>query len=552
MANPQMVVIGIDGACWDYFQPLLDKNRLPNLQKLIHNGVHGILESTLPAITPMAWSSFITGKNAGKHGLFDFQVKVGDKLIPFSSTHRYGTSFWKTLNKSGFRTGIINIPATYPPEEVDGFMIAGFGAPEGSRQLTYPPDLLDTLERSYGPYQVVIPHQITQTRGLDGYLAATLENEQKQTTIALDLAGKYEPDLLVINFQSADQFNHYVDDPAYIDETIIGIDQNIGRLIRRFPDAGFIVLSDHGSRRVEHTFLLRNWLLMQGFSHYLPRNITGLTALEINHMLAKLFKDHWQLPGIGEKLLRKFLVSLYRLLPATGKQQFFNIVANISPYSSFLYQYQDRIDWAKAQVYEMSEYGCFYIHLPEGRQNPTEYESLRQRFIEAISSVKTPNGDPLARQVYTKENLYNGPMMDLAPDVVIDYYRSGCGLKGGGFGENIKKTRLFTQPASNFGSHIQEGLFVFSGGLFKTAAQPVPPASIMDIPATILHLFAVPIPEDYDGRVLDEHICNEFMAAHPVQYQQGDGEITPTTEIPFSDEELKELEDKLRDLGYIG
>jgi predicted AlkP superfamily phosphohydrolase/phosphomutase len=552
-SSPKVIIIGIDGGCWDYIDPLLEKGNLPNLQQLIDNGLRGVLQSTMPPITPAAWSSFATGKNPGKHGLFDFLVKVGDDLVPFSSTHRHGTPFWKYLNYSGLRAGIVGIPVTYPPEEVDGFMIVGFGASERSRNLTYPPDLLESIEKKYGDYKVIIPHKVADEEGLDRYLAATLENEARQTRIALDLAEEYQLDLLAINFQSADQFNHYSRDYAYVEKVLTGIDQNVGHIMEKFPDANFIVLSDHGSRRLKGVFLLRNWLFEQGLVRYLPREINSLTVAEINHVLARLLQDHYGWHGVGEKLLRRLLRGLFSVLPALGKQSFLNTLLKITPYTFFRYQYTDQIDWEKTRFYELSGYGGFYMNRNNGTPNGLEYEELRDKFIELLSSIQDPiTGKPLVHRIHKKEELYNGPFTDLAPDLVADFSQSTYAFTAGGCQDNVTRSALFIEPINYFGTHIPDGIFVFCGRDFKGSADWAKPASIADIPATVLHLFGVPIPEDYDGRVLMEHISEEFMAATPVRFQEGDGELAKSTENPFSQEEMEGLEERLRGLGYIG
>jgi predicted AlkP superfamily phosphohydrolase/phosphomutase len=557
-AGPKVIVIGIDGASWDYLDPLLEKGQLPNLRRLIDNGLRGVLKSTLPPITPAAWSSFITGKNPGKHGLFDFVVKIGDKLVPFNSMNRYGTPFWKYLNNGGLRTGILGIPATYPPEEVNGFMIVGFGAPDSSGNLTYPSDLLGILEKKYGAYKVVIPHQVVDEAGLDHYLTATLENEAKQTKIALDLAGEFQLDLLAINFQSADQFNHYARDYVYVEKVLVGIDENIGRITEKYPDANYVLLSDHGSRRLKGIFLLRNWLFEQGLVHFLPREISSLSVAEINHVLSRLLQDRYGWSGIGEKLLRRAFVGIFGVLPAWAKQNVLISLLQIVPYRFVRYRYTDQIDWEKTQVYELTGLGGFYINSGNGYPNdpsrqPPEYDELRQNFIELISSVQDPfSGKPLVHRVYKKEEIYKGPFVDLAPDLVADFSRSTCAFKADGFQDNVKKSDLFIQPINYFGAHTLDGVFAFSGKDFRRSASWVESASIADIPATILHLFGVPIPEDYDGRVLAEYISEHFMATTPIRFQEGDREVTRNIENPFSQEEMENLEERLRELGYIG
>lgn len=554
LTNPRLIVIGIDGGCWDYLDPLLGSGQLPNLQHLIDNGLRGILKSTMPPITPPAWSSFITGKNPGKHGLFDFIVQTGDGCVPFSSVHRHGTCFWKYLNNAGFRVGVVGIPVTYPPEEVDGYMIAGFGAPEGSRNLTWPPDLLDFIEKKYGTYKVVISHQNADEQDPDHYLAATLENDARQTRIALDLAEEFTVDLLVINYQSADQFNHYAEDWAYVEKVLIGIDQNVGCILERFPEANLVLLSDHGSRRLRGVFLLRNWLCEQGLVHYLPREINSLTVAEINHVLAKLLQDHNGWGGMGEKLLRRLLGELFSIAPDWGKQSFLDALLKVSPYRFMRYQYTDQIDWEHTRIYELSGYGGFHVNLQDGMTEGSQrYEELRDQFTELLLSVRVPlTGTPLVRRVYKKEELYSGPFMNSAPDLVADYDQSAYGFRPSGLQDNVGKSTLFAESTGYFGAHKRNGMFGLCGRDFGQSEGLVEPASIWDIPATILHMFGTPIPEDYDGRVLTEYISEEFMARSEVRFQEGDGELMGDAENPFSQEEMEGLTERLRALGYIG
>ena len=69
-----MVIVGLDGATWDLLRPRMADGRLPNLRRLADEGVTGNLTSIFPPETPAAWPSFMTGKNPGKHGVFDFLV----------------------------------------------------------------------------------------------------------------------------------------------------------------------------------------------------------------------------------------------------------------------------------------------------------------------------------------------------------------------------------------------------------------------------------------------------------------------------------------------
>src|SRR6266513_3118045 len=125
---------------------------MPNLAKLVNAGVSGKLESVLPPITPPAWTSFMTGKNPGKHGIFHF-VEAGVDSYEMDYANggsRRSPTVWKLLNSAGFSTGTMNIPFTFPPEPLDGFQISGLDTPSDTSQLTPPPELQTELADRFG------------------------------------------------------------------------------------------------------------------------------------------------------------------------------------------------------------------------------------------------------------------------------------------------------------------------------------------------------------------------------------------------------------------
>ncbi|MDP2662612.1 MAG: alkaline phosphatase family protein, partial [Dehalococcoidia bacterium] len=128
--NPRVTVVGIDGGTWKLLKPLMQDGVMPNLARLVEGGASGDLRSTLPPWTPTAWSSFATGKNPGKHGVFGFASQKADGSATWTSSKSVrAASLWHILNQHGLTTGLLNVPMTYPPQEINGFMISGFPSP---------------------------------------------------------------------------------------------------------------------------------------------------------------------------------------------------------------------------------------------------------------------------------------------------------------------------------------------------------------------------------------------------------------------------------------
>ena len=117
-AARRVMIIGLDGATFDVLNPMMAAGRMPNVKRFIERGVSGPFESTRPPITPAAWTTFMTGKNPGTHGVVDFErYDVHTGRLSFNSTQTVGhvRTLWQILSEKGLRVGVINVPMTYPP-----------------------------------------------------------------------------------------------------------------------------------------------------------------------------------------------------------------------------------------------------------------------------------------------------------------------------------------------------------------------------------------------------------------------------------------------------
>src|SRR5262245_55308611 len=152
----KLLVIGLDGASFNLLDPLMRQGELPNLAKLITGGARANLETTFPPITAVAWSSFMTGKNPGKHGIFEFVMREqkSNRQLAVNASLRQGRAIWDILSDAGNRVIVHNFPCTYPPHPLNGLMIADFMTPRGRRDFASPPSLLDELEAKFGPYRL--------------------------------------------------------------------------------------------------------------------------------------------------------------------------------------------------------------------------------------------------------------------------------------------------------------------------------------------------------------------------------------------------------------
>ncbi|MEO0271038.1 MAG: alkaline phosphatase family protein, partial [candidate division WOR-3 bacterium] len=126
----KVCIIGIDGATFKIIDPLFKRGKLKAISNLIKEGKKYELETTIPPLTPSAWSSFMTGKNPGKHGILDF-YELDDKLEYRLSSFklRKQKKLWNILSLNNLKSIIYFVPFTYPPEKINGIFVSGFLTP---------------------------------------------------------------------------------------------------------------------------------------------------------------------------------------------------------------------------------------------------------------------------------------------------------------------------------------------------------------------------------------------------------------------------------------
>ena len=150
------IIIGFDGMDPELAERFIQEGKLPNLAKLREQGTFRKLRTTFPPISPVAWSTFMTGVNPGKHNIYDFlardlnsylpflssaeirgpkrSVKIGKYRIPLGKPQikgmRHGTPFWHWLGKAGIFCSVIRVPVTFPPEKFAGVLLSGMCVPD--------------------------------------------------------------------------------------------------------------------------------------------------------------------------------------------------------------------------------------------------------------------------------------------------------------------------------------------------------------------------------------------------------------------------------------
>lgn len=554
MKAPKIITLGWDAATWDLLTPWVADGKLPNLAGLMERGSSGSIQSTPLPVSPAAWSTIATGKNPAKHGVFDWFARKPESYdVAYVHTGQIkAKTVWDYFNAVGQRVGVFNLPMLYPAVPVDGFMLSGLAAPNSAaHDFAFPRDLVSELEEHIGPYhhaETEVYHYGREQAYFEDVLA-WLDYQKK----VIDYLFTHHPcDAYLLVFMQTDHIQHkfwrYMDpsypgyDAAYdrqYQDAILQVFQKtdaiLGDWMAAFgDDTHFMVLSDHGAGPAHGIMYINRWLKQEGFLH-LRRN--PLTQLK--YWLAKT----------------DLIAQGYRLAARLGLGKAANLIskpARNKVLNSFLTF--DDIDWARTQAYSRGTFGQIFVNLkgrePQGIvESGAMYEKIVLELQRALEKLPHPEtGQPLISDIRRREDVYDGPYLHQAADLMfsIQNYLYQSSVKMG----LDRASLLGPSEYGDSGSHRSDGIFVAAGPGIHAGGH-LQDAQVTDILPTMLALADIPIPTDLDGRPLREIFTQAQQAR--IQFVEASKEISQEVAAPVLDDgEIAEIEDRLRDLGYLG
>lgn len=501
----KVLVIGLDGATFDIIIPLIRQGKLPTIAKLMNEGVYGKLKSTIPPASIPAWPSFMTGMNPAKHGCFDFMKRHKNEYYGKLTTSEdiKADTLWEILSKFGKRSIVINVTGTYPPKEIKGIIISGLLTPKG-RNYVYPPSLQEEIEEK--DYRIFIEDEVLRSQ--DEVLFSELcKLEEKRVEVALYLMKKYDWNFFMIMIIGTDTIQHELwSNRELIFQYYQKIDELIDKIIEgvKKEDTDIFIISDHGFGELKKTVHINKWLHDLGLLSYKKVDISSTREYRIKSLKGQkisgitLFLN--KLGFTQDSIIRtigKIPISrlVYKYLPKRVKEIF-----QAMPTTNL------DIDWANTKVFLSSFFGTesqsIMINLkgrdPQGTVDPSEYGKLREYVINKLKELKDPETmEKIFEDVFKKEEIYTGPYLNEAPDIVTL-------LRGGyKFSVDLNAKEIITPLNRIKGSHRLYGIFIAYGQDIKRGIT-IENARIIDLAPTILHIMGVPIPKDMDGRVLKE------------------------------------------------
>lgn len=548
MAN-KIVVIGMDGADPDLTLRWAQEGKLPAIQSLLERGTGGVLWSTANAMSPAAWSSFATGLNPGRHGVFYFlDRKPGTyDLMHSGSATRSGQTFWRTMSDAGKKVAVLHEPISYPAEPINGMQVCGWLAPNPmARGFTHPPELAGELRHRFPDLALHtgVVEYIRRNRH-DLALARKLKTARAKGKMARWVWEQDDWDCFVTVFDETDPISHYFwhfmdeghpDHPGKtahrydtaIEDTYRAIDEEIGRLLELVPPSAHVfIMSDHGSRRNSGGPLyLKNLLREMGLEVRAERAARSRLS-RLGLLAAERVPSSWRhlaravLPGLSSRVLRT---------SAAGD-----------------------IDYASTRVYTFWCNGCAEPFLniagrdPQGLVQPgAETDELVAKLSEALlQAVDAKTGERLVARVERATEAYQGPHVDRAPDLLVTW--TDAVVQGGLRTQMDGREIVITETGDvdwRRGNHRREGLLIAAGPQIAPQA-PVNEVGIADLPATFLAMAGVPAVGELDGKVRHDLVSG----LEDVAPTEATTEEQP--KVAYTAEEEAAIEERLADLGYL-
>lgn len=538
-SHTRTALIGLDGATFRILDPLIQAGAMPALGALQKRGARAILRSTTPTYTPPAWVSMATGVNPGRHGVFGFLSSTPQERPQIAHSGLIDApAMWEYLGGLNVRAGIFNVPMSYPPVPVNGFMISG-GLAAGWTDSDMPNFASDVatgrivteLAGGHYPLDTVVSYERDWSSPT---VAPRIEAVQRmRRRVLMSLLERTDPDLVFAVFEGPDRLQHlhyqYIVEcsdwysrpeagrfrdgaVAYFAE----VDRAIADLVAWAGSGGnVIVVSDHGFGSWEKTVNLN--LLLERWGYLQLPSVSRLTR-------------SGAIAGPGQRMARKVVPR--RLLHALKAQVGRGIV------------------WPKTQAFasHVAEQG---IHinagddLPEGILDADTADRVERELIERLFELTDPDdGLPVVDRIERRADVIRGPHVKRSPRLF-----PFCRDQRYELSDTLAATSPITDHRDRpWGYHHVNGVFMAAGPGIRSGA--LSPLDIVDILPTVLHLGGLPVPNGLDGRVAD-HVLGGEAASAAVETRDMTPEQSRAGDYPFSAAEESAIEESLRGLGYI-
>ena len=528
-------LVGLDGATFDVLEPLMRDGVMPALAKLGRQGVRAPLRTIVPALTPPAWTSLVTGRSPGHHGIFDFFAKDDPDSHYFHISNGHDVSaetIWSMASRNGLRATVLNFPLTFPMPPIEGNVVPGWMPWRQLRLGCKPEGLFDRIKKLPGFEAKELSMDLSpEAKAVQGCAPEELETwvqfyirRERQWLRIVEMLEDGDPaELTAVLFDGVDKIQHLCwrfIDPAYLREDASEwerrirelcldyfrrLDEVLARIFAMASDEDTILMaSDHGFGAQTGTFFVNAWLESKGYLKWAEDAPEATSSEDL---------------GI-EQLARHVYL----------------------------------LDWNETKAYAPTP-SANGIHIVRAKESSApgvpeaEYEAFRAKLLRELREVEDGAGRPLVSRIWTRDEVFSGPKKELAPDVTLE-------LRDGGLVSILDSDEVFRPRTEPLGAHRPEGVFFGRGpGLRKGVV--LPELSILDVAPTVLHSLGLAVPEDLEGQVPEEAFEPDWRREKRVVKERATvapavaGATSGRAKASLSREEENKLAAHLRALGYI-
>ncbi len=521
MSERAVLIIGIDGGTWTVLRPAIVSGAMPHLAGLLDEAAWGVCESTVPAITPAAWSSFQVGAGPGRTGIVDFTEwdRLERRHVP-ADTRRLPRTMWEVAGSAGARVGVMNLPMSWPPRAVNGYLVSGLMTPSFESGFTWPPHLAAELLEANPDYHLFNLETAVEEASHESveeflnWICAVVEGRGRA---ARWLIGKEPLDLFMVHFQAVDVLQHvlwaYLDPghPRFdadrnrlIQERFFGtLDREIARIRESFAASASgswltFMISDHGFQTHVGRFSLWRWLQEEGC---LQVDLSGATVTPIVHLKAE------------------------------------NIAAGGPP-----------VDFDRSSAFSSGRSNEAFIYLLEQGESRERTGNALRKSLEEIRDPVT--GKRVVEAVKWREELYHGDRITELPDLIV-VPAGGWSITGRWEDDSSLFRAIVPGEDFHIGRHHPDGIVVAAGSGVKPGEGHR--ARLIDIAPTVLACMGFTPPPEMDGVPLQSLFEDEIPASSiiPVRENRDDEMEDDPVGDAYTPEEQALIEKRLRDLGYL-
>ncbi len=489
----RVIVIGLDGATWDLIKPWAYEGKLPTFKVIMDNSARGTLESTLPPLSPSAWSSIFTGVTPAKHSVWGFVKQKKDSYFirPITSKDIKEKLLWDYLTENGLKGIFFNIPFVYPPKKINGILTTGLGTPSKNSNFAYPPEVKHEIREKFPDYDVDFNEDEILRFGNKRSISEKILKITKAHMDAFKFYYKKEKAYVYsVVIRSLDVVQHYFwDDLDTLFQFYNQADDFLAWILANKKREDILVIcSDHGFRGINKNFYINDFLKKEGLLN-VEKNAIGRKIRPSAEAMHKVLIKLQLRKLIWEIKHSKHLEQLLKIFPSE------KIPANM-------------IKWNETKAYyqEGSE-GIIKINVkdrdPEGVVDLKDYDEVRGTIIKKILEFRDPkNGEKVIEFAKRGEEIYSNG--EYIPDIIV-YPKEGYKLAWGfsKSGSAVEKER------ERNGEHAIDGIIALYGISVKNTEIK---AKVYDVTPTILWALGLAHNSNsFDGMVIEEAFKEEMI-----------------------------------------